>query len=77
MVYDDKNLAITVIGLGGDVFKQYKIFNGTYQVISKDPEHSLAVLTIEYEKRDPSSPYPYKYLDLMNKLTKDIEAHQK
>ncbi|KAA0035387.1 MLP-like protein 328 [Cucumis melo var. makuwa] len=75
--FDDEKLAVTLIGLEGDVFEHYKTFKGTYQVVPKDSEHCLAILTLEYEKLKDDSPYPYKYLDLMNKLTKDIEAHHK
>ncbi|XP_022155179.1 MLP-like protein 328 [Momordica charantia] len=75
--FNDEKMAMTVVGLEGDVFDHYKVFNATYQVVSKGPQHSLAVLTLEYEKLDDGSPYPYKYLDLMNAITKDIESHLK
>ncbi|XP_022150052.1 MLP-like protein 328 [Momordica charantia] len=75
--FDDEKFAVTLVGLEGDVFNHYKTFKGIYQVVPKDPEHSLAVLTLEYEKLDDGSPYPYKYLDLMNNITKDIESHLK
>ncbi|CAK9324084.1 unnamed protein product [Citrullus colocynthis] len=75
--FDDKNMAVTLIGLEGDVFEHYKTFKGIYRIVPKDFEHSLAILTLEYEKLKDDSPYPYKYLDLMNKLTKDIEVHLK
>ena len=75
--FDDEKLAVTLIGLEGDVFEHYKTFKVTYQVVPKDSEHSLAILTLEYEKLRDDTPYPYKYLHLMNKLTKDIEAHHK
>lgn len=75
--FDDEKFAMTAIGLEGDVFDHYKTFNVTYQVVPKGPEHSLAVLTLEYEKLDDESPYPYKHLDLMNRITNDIESHLK
>lgn len=75
--FDDENFKLVQIGLEGDVFKHYKIFKATYQVVPKGPEHSLAIMTLEYEKSDDGSPYPYKYLDLMNGVTKDIESHLK
>ncbi|XP_023553763.1 MLP-like protein 328 [Cucurbita pepo subsp. pepo] len=75
--FDDEKLSVTLIGLEGDVFEHYKTFKGIYQVVPKGPEHCLAVLTLEYEKLDDGSPYPYKYLDLMNNLTRDIESHLK
>lgn len=75
--FDDEKFAMTVIALEGDVFDHYKVFKATYQVVPKNSEHSLAVLTLEYEKIDDGSPYPYKYLDIMNGITKDIESHLK
>ncbi|XP_022155182.1 MLP-like protein 328 [Momordica charantia] len=75
--FDDEKLAVTLTGLEGDVFERYKAFKGTYQVVPKGASHSLAIHTLEYEKLDDSTPYPYKYLDLMNCLTKDIESHLK
>lgn len=73
MAFDDEKYAMTVIGLEGDVFEHYKSFKATYQVVPRGPKHSLAVLTLEYEKRHPNSPYPYKYINLMNNVTKDME----
>ncbi|XP_022150029.1 MLP-like protein 328, partial [Momordica charantia] len=75
--FDDKNLSVSLIGLGGDVFKHYKTFNAIHKVLPKSPRHSLVVLTLEYEKLDDGSPYPYQYLDLMNGIAKDIESHLK
>ena len=75
MEFDDEKLAVTLVGLEGDVFEHYKTFKATHLVVSKGPEHSSVVLTLEYEKLGDGSPYPYKYLDLMNNLAKDIESH--
>ncbi|XP_022155164.1 MLP-like protein 329 [Momordica charantia] len=74
--HDDK-LTVVLVGLEGDVFKHYKTFKPSYQVVPKGPRHCLALMTIEYEKLDDGSPYPYKYIDLMNGITKDIESHLK
>lgn len=73
--FDDENFSVTLIGLEGDVFEHYKTFKVIYKVVPDGPEHSLAVLILEYEKLNDGSPYPYKYLDIMNNLTKDIESH--
>lgn len=75
--FDDENMAVTFIGLEGDVFEHYKTIKLTYKVVPKGPEHSLVIMTYEYEKLDDDTPYPYKYLDLMNNFTKDIESHLK
>lgn len=74
---DDEKLMVTLIGLEGDVFNHYKIFKPAFQVVPKGPKHSLTILTLEYEKLDDGSPSPYKYLDLMVNLTKDIESYLK
>ncbi|KGN49652.1 MLP-like protein 328 [Cucumis sativus] len=72
--HDDK-LLIILVGLEGDVFNHYKSFKPSYQVVPKGPNHCQAILTIEYEKLNDGSSYPYKYIDLMNGITKDIESH--
>ena len=72
--HDDK-LLIILVGLEGDVFNHYKSFKPAYQVVPKGPNHCQAILTIEYEKLNDGSSYPYKYIDLMNGITKDIESH--
>ncbi|KGN49616.1 MLP-like protein 328 [Cucumis sativus] len=77
VVYDDKNFAVTVVGIEGDVFNHYKSFQGTYQVVPKDSKHCFAVLTVEYEKLDHSCPDPNKYLVLMTNVSKDIESFLK
>ena len=68
---------VVLVGLEGDLFNHYKTFKPVCQVVPKGPSHCLAVLTIEYEKLDDGSPYPFKYIDLMNGITKDIESHLK
>ncbi|XP_023551289.1 MLP-like protein 329 [Cucurbita pepo subsp. pepo] len=75
--FHDEKFTVVLVGLEGDVFNHYKTFKPVYQVVPKGPSHCLAVLTIEYEKLDDGSPYPYKYIDLMNGITKDIESHLK
>ncbi|XP_022158648.1 MLP-like protein 328 [Momordica charantia] len=75
--FDDEKLAMIMIGFEGDVFNLYKTFNATYQAVPKSPNYCLAILSIEYEKLNDSAPYPYKYLDIMNGVTKDIESYLK
>ena len=66
---------MVLVGMEGDVFNYYKSYKSTFQVVPKDDNHCQAVMTIEYEKIDDASPYPYKYIHLMNTVTKDIESH--
>lgn len=68
--FDDEKLMLVQIGFEGNVFDHYKVFKMTYQVVPKNLEHSTTIMTLEYEKLDDGSPYPYKYLDLMNRYQK-------
>ncbi|XP_022996668.1 MLP-like protein 328 [Cucurbita maxima] len=73
--FDDKNMAMLLIGLDGDMFEHYKSFKATYKVVPKGPNHCLAVMILKYEKLRADCPSPYKYIDLMNGLTKSIESY--
>ncbi|XP_038893022.1 MLP-like protein 328 [Benincasa hispida] len=75
--FNDEKLMVTKIGLEGDVLNYYKTIKFIYKVVPKDQKLSLIILTIEYEKLNHSSPYPYKYMDTIIGLTKDIESHLK
>ncbi|KAL4017088.1 hypothetical protein IC575_024762 [Cucumis melo] len=75
--FDDKKLVIRMVGLEGDVFKHYKTFIATYQVVPKGPGRSAIIFTLEYEKLHDGPPYPNKYHEAMKGLAKDIEAHLK
>lgn len=75
--FDDEKLIVKHVGLEGDVFKYYKSFNSIYQVVPKGQDNCLAILTVEYEKLIDDSPYPYKHIDSMTRMTKDIESHLK
>ncbi|XP_075658481.1 MLP-like protein 328 [Castanea sativa] len=71
---DDANRSVTLVGIEGDVMKDYKIFNPIYQVVPKGTG-SLAKLSIEYEKLREDVPAPNKYVTLMVNITKDLDAH--
>ncbi|XP_008450253.2 MLP-like protein 329 [Cucumis melo] len=75
--FDDKKLAMKLVGLEGNVFKHYKTFNITYQIVPKKHQHSLVVLNLKYEKLDGDSPTPYKYVELLENIIKDIESYLK
>jgi|UniRef100_A0A2N9FPE9 hypothetical protein len=72
--YDDANRAVTLVGVEGDIMKEYKTFKPTYQVVPKGTG-SLAKLTIEYEKLRADVPAPNKYVTLMVNITKGIDEH--
>lgn len=75
MEFDDEKLTTTLTGLEGHVFEYYKTLKVTFQVVPKGLERSLAVLTLEYEKLNDDSPYPYKYLDIIINITKDVASY--
>ncbi|KAK7836097.1 MLP-like protein 28 [Quercus suber] len=71
---DDANRSVTLVGIEGDVMKDYKTFKPIYQVVPKGTG-SLAKLSIEYEKLREDVPAPNKYVTLMVNITKDLDAH--
>ena len=71
---DDANRSVTLVGIEGDVMKDYKTFKPIYQVVPKGTG-SLAKLSIEYEKVRDDVPAPNKYVTLMVNITKDLDAH--
>lgn len=75
MEFDDEKLMVKKIGLEGDALDHYKTIKFVYQVVPKSRKHSLLILTVEYEKLDDDSPHPYKYIDIMIGMTKDMESH--
>ncbi|KAJ9153085.1 hypothetical protein P3X46_026569 [Hevea brasiliensis] len=70
---DEENKIVKLIGLDGDVFKIYKVYNGIWHATPKG-EGSLAKLTLEYEKLNETAPAPHIYMDFMISMTKDIDA---
>ncbi|OAY29249.1 hypothetical protein MANES_15G129900v8 [Manihot esculenta] len=70
---DEEKKIVKLIGLDGDVFKLYKVYNGMWHVMPKG-QGSLAKTVIEYEKLNESVPTPHIYLDFIVGVTKDIDA---
>ncbi|CAK9326753.1 unnamed protein product [Citrullus colocynthis] len=75
--FDDEKLMVIKTGLEGDAFRYYKGIKFIYQVVPKDQNLSLLTLAIEYEKLDDSLPHPYRYIDLLISMMKDMESHLK
>lgn len=69
---DDEKKTLTGIGLEGDVFKNYKVFNIGWQFTPKG-QGSLAKVIMEYEKLNENVPTPDIYLDFIIKVTKDVD----
>ncbi|KAM7271672.1 hypothetical protein ACFE04_030886 [Oxalis oulophora] len=72
--FDDANLKVTHVGVGGDVFKKYKSYRVVWQFIPKG-NGTLAKITIEYEKLSDDMPDAINYLNLVVDMHKDIETH--
>ncbi|KAJ0095796.1 hypothetical protein Patl1_15429 [Pistacia atlantica] len=71
---DDETMTVGLVGLEGDVFKNYKSWKPIIQVIPKE-SGSLLKLTLEYEKRSEDVPVPNEYLDFMVSVMTDLAAH--
>ncbi|WCJ33564.1 Polyketide cyclase/dehydrase and lipid transport superfamily protein [Euphorbia peplus] len=70
---DEEKKLVKLTGLEGDVFKLYKVYNGTWHIIPKG-QGVVAKITIEYEKLNPHVPTPQNYLDFLVNFTKDIDS---
>ncbi|KDP20178.1 hypothetical protein JCGZ_04713 [Jatropha curcas] len=66
---DEANKIVKLIGLEGDVFEIYKVYNCIWHL-----KGNLAKVTIEYEKLNDNVPAPHIYLDFLVSMTKDIDA---
>ncbi|XP_044491003.1 MLP-like protein 43 [Mangifera indica] len=75
IMVDDQKKSVTLVGLDGDVFKNYKSWKGTFQATPKDEKSCVVKHIVEYEKRTETVPEPHEYLYFMVKITLDIAAH--
>ncbi|CAN1747909.1 MLP-like protein 328 [Linum perenne] len=71
--FDEKNKIVKLNGLEGDLMKVYKVYNSIFEFVSKSGGGGVAKLAIEYEKLDPSSPPPTKYMDFIINFTKETD----
>ncbi|KAJ1427919.1 START-like domain superfamily [Sesbania bispinosa] len=72
---DEKNMTATYNLYDGEMSKNYKIFKWTLQVIDKEGVGGVVKWTFDYEKLNEEIPPPYRYLDYISALTKDVDAH--
>ncbi|KAJ9166950.1 hypothetical protein P3X46_021639 [Hevea brasiliensis] len=70
--FDEEKKIVTIIGLEGDVFKICKVLIVTWKLTPKG-QGSLAKVTLEYEKLNENVHVPYKYLDFVISMTRDID----
>ncbi|KAJ7954242.1 MLP-like protein [Quillaja saponaria] len=73
--FNDETKTVSLVGLEGDVMKEYKVYKPTYQCIPKGEGSSLLKMTLEYERASENIPPPDKYMRFMVDLAKDIEEH--
>ena len=71
--FDKANKTMTLVGVGGDPLKDLKVYNGILKVTPRG-QQGLAKWTLEYETRHDNVSPPYHYLDLVIKLSKDLDA---
>ncbi|OWM70343.1 MLP-like protein 328 [Punica granatum] len=74
MEFDDANMTVTIHGMEGDVFDEYKVYRGTCKVVPKN-KGSVAKLGVEYERVNEDAPIPNKYMDFFVSVSQDIDAH--
>ncbi|XP_031261136.1 MLP-like protein 31 [Pistacia vera] len=72
---DDQKKSVTLVGLDGDVFKNYKNWKATFQATPKDEKSCVVKHILQYEKLNENVPEPHAYLDFMVKVTQDIAAY--
>ncbi|KAJ0038686.1 hypothetical protein Pint_22294 [Pistacia integerrima] len=72
---DDQKKSVTLVGLDGDVFKNYKNWKATFQATPEDEKSCVVKHILQYEKLNENVPEPHAYLDFMVKVTQDIAAH--
>ncbi|KAM7275454.1 hypothetical protein ACFE04_017320 [Oxalis oulophora] len=72
--FDDENLKITLVGVGGDVFEHYKKYDCIFHFIPKG-NGTLAKIIIEYEKISDDMPDPINYFNVNVAFIKDSATH--
>nr|GEY41035.1 MLP-like protein 43 [Tanacetum cinerariifolium] len=73
-VDEEKHLIVFKV-IGGDLVEElYKSFTIILHVEQKG-DGKVATWTLEFEKPDPSVPYPTSLMDYFCNLIKDLDAH--
>ncbi|KAJ7967037.1 MLP-like protein 28, partial [Quillaja saponaria] len=75
VVLNDEDKSVTMIGLEGDMFQEFKAMKTVLHANPKGEGNSLVKVSIEYEKIKEEIPTPNNYLNLVVNIIKDIEAH--
>ena len=72
---DEQNKKITFKLFGGDIDEHYKVFNLIIEVIDKGDGSGAAKWTVEYEKINEDIDPPNGWMDLLGKVTREVDAH--
>ncbi|CAL5196485.1 unnamed protein product [Lathyrus oleraceus] len=72
---DEHNKKITWKVFGGDIDKQYKVFKLILEATDKADGTAVAKWTVEYEKISEDINPPNGYIDLIFKITRDVDAN--
>ncbi|CAJ2657165.1 MLP-like protein 28 [Trifolium pratense] len=72
---DEQNKKSTFKLFGGDIDEDYKVFKLILEVIDKRDGSATVKWTIEYEKSNEDIDPPNGWMDYLNKLTRDVDAH--
>ncbi|KAF8407639.1 hypothetical protein HHK36_006772 [Tetracentron sinense] len=71
---DDENKSITFCVFEGDINTHYSTFNATMQVCTEG-DGSLVKWSLEFEKTNEEVPHPEHFMELFEKITKEMDAH--
>ncbi|KAK2354334.1 hypothetical protein P8452_74732 [Trifolium repens] len=72
---DEQNKKSTFKLFGGDIDEHYKVFKLIVEVIDKSDGSATVKWTIEYEKINEDIDPPNGWMDYLNQLTRDVDAH--
>jgi hypothetical protein len=72
---DEQNKKITFKLFGGDIDEHYKVFNLIIEVIDNGDGSGAAKWTVEYEKINEDIDPPNGWMDLLGKITREVDAH--
>ncbi|XP_050232668.1 MLP-like protein 28 [Mercurialis annua] len=72
---DEANKKVIFNILEGDLMEHHKSLKSTVEAIAKDDGGALVKWSLEYEKMHADVPSLHSYLDLLEKMTKDIDNH--
>jgi len=70
---EKKTIEFNIHGL--DIEDKYNVFHLTFQAIEDDPGSPTIKWSIEYERQTKDVRPPYLYLELYDRVTRDVDAY--